>query len=170
MYNLELREMPCSRLEVAQGCRNSAVNTCFFQTQKNPQPGEDEAKVVADRCEDGVGGIAFTAFEIAAPEVTFALHVADRGTPSQVTFDDAEHAALLARDEDAVQVFHIMAVVSLVDKGALDSAAGEFLGVFDDSFEGMTVVGIAGVLVYSTNWPPGARALVVTIEVFTPNS
>ncbi len=36
------------------------------QTQKNPRPGEDEAKVVADRCEDGVGGIAFTTFEIAA--------------------------------------------------------------------------------------------------------
>jgi hypothetical protein len=67
-----------------------------------PQPGEDEAKVVADCGEDGVGGIAFTAFEIAAREVTFALHVADRGTPSQLTFDDAEHATLLARDEDAV--------------------------------------------------------------------
>ena len=103
---------------------------------------------MADRCEDGVGGIAFTALQIAAAEVTFALHVADhrfdRGTPSQLTFDDAEHAALLARDEDAVRVFHIMAAVSLVDKGALDSAAGEFVGVFDHSFEGMTVVGIAG--------------------------
>ena len=61
---------------------------------------------MADRCEDGVGGIACTAFEIAAPEVTIALHVADhrldRGTPSQLTFDDAEHATLLARDEDVV--------------------------------------------------------------------
>jgi hypothetical protein len=61
-------------------------------------------KVVADCGEDGVGGIAFTAFEIAAPEVTFALHVADhrldRGTPSQLTFDDAEHATFLALDED----------------------------------------------------------------------
>ena len=66
---------------------------------------------MADCGEDGVGGIAFTAFEIAAPEVTLALHVADhrldRGTPSQLTFDDAEHATLLARDEDAVQVFQI---------------------------------------------------------------
>jgi hypothetical protein len=32
---------------------------------------------VADCGEGGVGGIAFTAFEIAAPEVTFALQVAD---------------------------------------------------------------------------------------------
>ena len=87
---------------------------------------------MADRCEDGVGGIAFMAFEIAAAEVTFALHVADHridcGTPSQLTFDDAEHATLLARDEDAVQVFQIIAAVSLVDKGARDSAAGEFFG------------------------------------------
>ena len=65
---------------------------------------------MADRCEDRVGGIVFTAFEISAPEVTIALHVADhrldRGTPSQLTFDDAEHATLLARDEDAVRGIH----------------------------------------------------------------
>jgi len=42
-----------------------------------------------------------------------------------------------------VPVFHIMAAVSLVDKGARDSAAGEFFGVFDHSFEGMIVVRIA---------------------------
>ena len=64
-----------------------------------------------------------------------------------------------------------MAAVSLVDKGARDSAAGEFFGVFDHSFEGMTVVGIAGQrLGVQHYWPPGARALLMTIEVFTPNS
>ena len=55
--------------------REGAQESVHDQTQKNPQPGEDEAKVVADRCEDGVGGIAVTALEIAAAEVTFALHV-----------------------------------------------------------------------------------------------
>src|SRR3974377_380543 len=84
------------RIHFERDLRREGAQECVEdQTQKYPQPGEDEAKVVADRCEDGVGGIAFTAFEIAAAEVTFALHVADhrfdRGTPSQPTFGDAEH-------------------------------------------------------------------------------
>jgi hypothetical protein len=96
---------------------------------------------VADRREDGVGGIAVTAFEIAAAEVDLRPSCGRSPlrsrNPSQLTFDDAEHATLLARDEDAVRVFHIMAAVSFVDKGARDSAAGEFFG--DHRFEGVTV-------------------------------
>jgi hypothetical protein len=47
--------------------------------QKNPEPSEDAAEVVSDGGEDGVCGVAGTAFEIAAAEVTFGFHVADHG-------------------------------------------------------------------------------------------
>jgi hypothetical protein len=46
---------------------------------KSSQPGEDASEVVADRGEDGVGGIAVAAFEVAAAEVAFGLHVTDHG-------------------------------------------------------------------------------------------
>ena len=45
----------------------------------NPQPGEDEAEVVADGSEDGVGGVAGGSLEIAASEVALSLHVSDHG-------------------------------------------------------------------------------------------
>jgi hypothetical protein len=41
-----------------------------YQEQKLPEPGEDEAEVVADGGEDGIGGIAGAALEMAAAEVT----------------------------------------------------------------------------------------------------
>ena len=92
--------------------------------QESPQPGEDASEVVSDGGEDGVGGIAGATFEIAAAEVAFGLHVADHGldggSTSQFAFDDAEDAALLARDEDAARVLGVVAAVSLVDIGALD--------------------------------------------------
>ena len=64
-----------------------------------------------------------------------------------------------------------MAAVSLIDIGPLDRTAGERLGAVDDVPQGMTVVGIIGSdLACSTNRPPGARRLLVTMEAFTPNS
>ena len=45
--------------------------------QNHPQPGEEEAKVITDGAEDGIGGVAGAAFEIATAEMTFCLHVAD---------------------------------------------------------------------------------------------
>ena len=102
---------------------------------------------VADRGEDGVGGIAGTAFEVAAAEMTFGFHVADYGlyggSTSQFAFDRARDAALLSRDEDAAWILRIMAAVTLVDVGALDLAAGELLGVLDDVPQGVAVVRIA---------------------------
>jgi hypothetical protein len=47
--------------------------------QKLTQSGEDEAEVVTGGGEDGVGGIAGAALEMAAAEVTVGLHVADHG-------------------------------------------------------------------------------------------
>jgi len=45
------------------------------EEQKLPQPSEEEAEVVADRRENGIGGVAGTAFEMAAAAVTIGLHV-----------------------------------------------------------------------------------------------
>ena len=76
--------------------------------QKYPEPGEDAPEVVSDSGEDGVCGIAGTALEVAAAEVALCLHVADQGSiggsASQLSFDGAEDAALLARDEDAARI------------------------------------------------------------------
>jgi hypothetical protein len=46
------------------------------EAQKNPQPCEDAAEVVA------VGGVVGATFEIAAAEVTFGLEVTDQGLDS----------------------------------------------------------------------------------------
>ena len=66
---------------------------------KSSSPRE-EAKVVTDGAEDGIGGVAGAAFEIATAEMTFCLHVADHrldgGATSELAFDAAEHPALLA--------------------------------------------------------------------------
>src|SRR4030081_327511 len=72
-----------------------------------------------------------------------ADHGLDRGASSQLALDDAEHAALLARDEYAARVLGVMAAVPLVDIAALDLAAGEFLGLVDDVPQGVTVIGVA---------------------------
>jgi len=86
-------------------------------TQDSPQPSEDSSEVIADSGEDGVGGIAVAAFEVAAAEVTFGLHVADHGldcgSTSQFAFDGAEDAALLPRDKDAAWILRRVTTVSL---------------------------------------------------------
>jgi hypothetical protein len=86
---------------------------------------------VADRREDGIGGVAGTTFEIAAAEVTLGFHMADhgldRGASPQLALDDAEHTALLSRDEDAARVLRIMTAITLVDIATLDLAAGKLL-------------------------------------------
>ena len=84
---------------------------------------------------------ASAAFEIAAAEMAFGFQVADHGldggSASQFALDGAEHAALLARDEDAARILRIVAAVSLVDIAPLDLAAGEFLGLVDDGPQGV---------------------------------
>jgi hypothetical protein len=58
--------------------------------------------------EDDICGVAVLAFEMAAAEVAIALHVSDDGfdrrATSQFALDNAEDAALLTRDEDAMRV------------------------------------------------------------------
>jgi hypothetical protein len=43
------------------------------QTHKRSQPGDESAEVIADGGEDGVGGIAVVASEIAAAEMAVAV-------------------------------------------------------------------------------------------------
>ena len=73
-----------------------AAQRVQYHTQKNLQPGEDEAEVVADGGEDGV---ACGSLETAAAEMAVGLHVADHGldceAAAQLAFDGAEHASLL---------------------------------------------------------------------------
>lgn len=95
----------------------------------------------------------------------------DRGSSSQLAFDDAEHAALLSRDEDSAWILRIVSAVPLVDIGALDLALGEFLGLVDDVAQGVPVVRVAGQrLGMQHELTARARALVVTMETLTPNS
>jgi hypothetical protein len=53
---------------------------------------------------------------------------------------------------------------TLVDVGALDGAAGELLGGIHDGSERVSVVRAARQRFRVTNWPPGARALLVTMD------
>ena len=103
---------------------------------------------MADRGEDGVGGVAIAALEIAAAEMAVGLHVSDHGfdggAASELALDGAEDAALLTGDEDPTWIGRIVAAISLVDIGALDFAAGELFGLFDDGAERVAVVRIAG--------------------------
>ena len=61
----------------------------------------------------------------------------------QFALDCAEHVALLSGDEDTVPVLCILAVVALVDLGALDIAACEPFGIIDDCAQGVAVIRIA---------------------------
>src|SRR3954449_9039283 len=68
----------------------------------------------------------------------------DGGAAPELALDGAEHAALLARDEDATGILRVVAAVALVDIGPLDRAAGECLGAVDDVPQGVTVVRVIG--------------------------
>ena len=103
---------------------------------------------MADGGEEDVGGVSGAAFEIAPAEVAFGLQVPDDGfdggSASQLAFDDAEDAALLAGDEDATGILRVVAAVPLVDIGPLDRTARECLGAVNDIPQSVTVVGVIG--------------------------
>src|SRR5262245_25775340 len=100
---------------------------------------------MADGGEDDVGGIALAALEMAAAEVTVGLHVSDHGldgaAASQFALDDAEDAALLAGDENAVWI--AVTPISLVDIGTLDLVAGKPFGVIDHDAQRVAIIGVA---------------------------
>jgi hypothetical protein len=68
-----------------------------------------------------------------------AASMADR-----IAFDAAEHAALLARDEDAARVLGVVAAIAFVHVGALNRAAGELFGGGNHATERVAIVRIAG--------------------------
>ena len=68
-----------------------------------------------------------------------------------------------------MRVRRVVAAMSLVDIGALDLTPGESLGASIAARSVCPSYGLPGsALACSTNWPPGARALVVTTETLTP--
>ena len=73
--------------------------------QQEPQPLEDEAKVVAHSTDDGVDLVAEAALQEVSVEmaITFAMadHRFDGTSPFQFLFDLAKDTALLAGLEDA---------------------------------------------------------------------
>jgi hypothetical protein len=96
--------------------------------------------------EDGIGGVAVAAFEMAAAEVIVGLHVTDHGVDGgaapDFAFDNTDDAALLSGDEDAVRVRRLVAAISLVDIAALE--ARETLGGFHGGGDRVPVGGMAG--------------------------
>jgi hypothetical protein len=103
---------------------------------------------VTDGGENDVCSVALTAFEVAATEMSVALHVTDdrldcRATP-ELALDGAKDTTLLAGDEDAPRAFGLVAAITLVDIGTLDGAAGQLLGRIDDAAERVSVIRIAG--------------------------
>ena len=130
---------------------------------------------MTDGSEDDVGGVALATLEVAAAEVPIVLHVANDGfdgrAAAQFALDDAEDAALLTGDEDAVRVGRVVAAIALVDIGALDRAAGELLGGIDDDRERVAVIGVVRQrLGMEHELAARSAGLVVTIEALTPNS
>jgi hypothetical protein len=69
---------------------------------KSSRKAEDEAEVVTDRGENGIGGVTLATFEMASAEVSICLQMTDHGfdgrSAPELAFDDAEDAAFLPRD------------------------------------------------------------------------
>src|SRR5580692_10462530 len=80
--------------------------------------------------------------------MAFGLQVSDDGldggAAAQLALDDTEDAALLAGDEDATGILHVVAAVPLIDIGPLDRTAGECFGAVNDVPQGVTVVRVIG--------------------------
>lgn len=88
------------------------------------------------------------AFEVAPAEMTFGLHAPDEGvnggTTPQLALHETEDAALLAGDEVATGILHVVAAVAFADIGPLDRRAGECVGAAYGASQGVTVVRIVG--------------------------
>lgn len=81
----------------------------------------------------------------------------DGRAAAELAFDHPEHPTFLAGDEDAARAFRLVAARALFDVGALDRAAGERLGAFDDLAERVPQGLPGSALACSTNWRPGGR-------------
>ena len=117
------------------------------RAQKRLQPFEDEAEVVADGGQHGVGVVAVLPLEVVAAEMACGLHVSDhrldgRAAP-ELALDLAVYTTLLAGEVDPERSGRVVAAVALVGVDPLDLAAGERLGFLDHLGQGMAVVRVA---------------------------
>ena len=84
--------------------------------QEFPQPLEDEAQVVADGAHDGVDLVAVVAVQEVAAQVAVGLAMADDGLDGgaapEFAFDLTMDAAFLARFEDPVGPWRIVADIT----------------------------------------------------------
>ena len=128
--------------------RISAAKTAARIGRKSPPSFEDEAEVVADGGEDGVGVVAVQAFEVVAGEMAIGLHMANRRLDGrsalEFALDLAVHAAPLAGEVDRERLGRVVPAVSLVGVGSFDFPAGELPGFLDDFGQGMAIIWIAG--------------------------
>ena len=96
---------------------------------------------------DDVGGIALAALEIAAAEVPVALHVTDDrpdgGAAREIAFDPPKTPRFWPKMKTYHGFSVLVAAIALVDLGALDWAAGELLGGFDDIAPRVAVIWVA---------------------------
>ena len=99
------------------------------EAQEKPQPGEEEAEVVAGGGEDGVDGIALGSSQIIALHAMLILDVADErfdcGAAPHLAFDGGRHAAFLACrvDFERVVEWRIVAAISGVNENTVDVIA-----------------------------------------------
>ncbi len=116
--------------------------------QKAPQPLEDESEVIADGGHDGIDLVALASLEEVPAQMAVGFAVTDDGLdggpPPEFLFDLSMNAAPLAGFEDPDRIWHIVAPVSLVHIDPLDLAAGQRLGLLDDFFQGVAVIGVSG--------------------------
>lgn len=93
------------------------------------------AQVVADRGKDSDDGVARRSRYEAAIAVVFGLHVVDdgidRSAAENFKLDDNKDAALLPRNESAVQVLRLATVIAPADIDALDGPADQAIRALD---------------------------------------
>ena len=116
------------------------------QTQKKPQPGEEETEVVSCGSEDGVDGIALGSSQVVALHAVLVFDVTnerlDGGAASHLAFDGRRHSALLACrvDSELMAKGCIVAAVSGIGEKAINIIADDLLHVRNDLCQGMTVI------------------------------
>jgi hypothetical protein len=109
---------------------------------------------VAGGGEDEGDCIALGAGEDVAAKMAVRLHLADRrldaGTPPDLAADGGRHTAPLTREEDAAlvgfarpAVFGVVAAVAGIDRGALDGATCDALGLGDLGGQRVACAGVA---------------------------
>ena len=119
------------------------------ETQKKPQPGEEETEVVAGGGEDGVDRIALGSSQVIALHAVLILDVADerfdRGAAFHLAFDGGRHSAFLACrvDFEGMGGWRIAAAVSGIGEKTINIIADDLLHVRNDLCQRVAIIRIA---------------------------